>query len=85
MNTSKLSLEAQEFYNDASPVFEETETPEFDIRRGLAVALRALAKLKSQEVKVEKTYEYEGTFYFSEGAILVEDILSLANDLEGKS
>jgi len=85
MKTSKLPPTAKELYSSANDVFEQYDFPELGLRLGLAAALRALAKLKSQEVKVEKTYEYEGTFYFSEDAILVEDILSLANDLEGKS
>ena len=83
MYTSKLPPEAKEFYNAASPVLEGAQTPELDIRRGLAVALRALVKLRSQEVKVEETYEYDGTYSHSDDAVLVDDILSLANDLEG--
>ncbi len=54
MKTSKLPPTAKELYSSANDVFEQYDFPELGLRLGLAAALRALAKLKSQEVKVEK-------------------------------
>jgi hypothetical protein len=49
----------------------------------IAVAvIRALAKAKGKQIKVEVCYPYEGCHTFYEDAVLVDDILCIANEIE---
>ena len=52
-------------------------------RKALAAVLRALVKAKGKEVTAEVCNPYGNPYTHAEEVVLVDDLLSIANELEG--